>query len=78
MQSGHNDERELIKNVEFEKDQWGNVKLAPIVEKILQMGFPVRDNLISYYSLTDSVYVHTGKEPLPAYTTIPMDDIDLS
>jgi len=42
------------------------------------MGFPVKDNLISYYSFADNVFVYEGKEPLPTQTTIPIDDIDFN
>ena len=64
LQSDHDDDRELIKGVEFERDKQQNVRLAPIISKIVSMGFPVKDNLISYYSITDKLFVFVGKEPL--------------
>jgi len=42
------------------------------------MGFPVKDNLISYYSFNDNVFVYAGKEPLPPQTMIPVEDIDFN
>ena len=42
------------------------------------MGFPVKDNLISYYSIRDEVFVFVGKDPLMDSIVIPHDDIDYS
>ena len=42
------------------------------------MGFPVKDNLISYFSFCEKVFVFAGRDPLPPHTTIPADDIDFS
>ena len=42
------------------------------------MGFPVKENLISYYSIRDEVYVFVGKDPLAENIVIPHDDIDYS
>jgi hypothetical protein len=42
------------------------------------MGFNVKDNLISYYSISDNVFVWAGKEPLPPQTVIPIEDIDFN
>ena len=41
------------------------------------MGFPVKDNLISYYSITDKLFVFVGKEPLQDNVIIPSDDVDI-
>ena len=65
-----------MKNVDYTKDQWGNIRLAPIIEYISAMGFPVKDNLISYFSACEGVFVFAGRDPLPAQTTIPSEDID--
>lgn len=54
----------LIRNIELEFDKWSNVKVAPIVRKIAEMGFPVKDNLISYFSMTERLFVFVGKEPI--------------
>ena len=53
------------------------MKLGSIIRKIVGMGFPVKDNLISYYSITDKVFVFAGREPLGEDVTIPSDDIDV-
>lgn len=66
----------MIKGMEIEKDRQQNLKLAPILRKIVQMGFPVKDNLISYYSISEKLYVFVGKEPLAEDVTIPSDDFD--
>lgn len=42
------------------------------------MGFPVKDNLISYYSILEKVFVFVGKDPLASNIVIPHDDIDYS
>lgn len=42
------------------------------------MGFPVKDNLISYYSILEKVFVFVGKDPLQNNVVIPHDDIDYS
>jgi hypothetical protein len=57
-------EEVLIRNIELEYDMRNNVKVAPMIRKIADMGFPVKDNLISYYSITDQVFVFVGKEPI--------------
>ena len=40
------------------------------------MGFPVKDNLISYFSACEQVFVFAGRDPVPPETTIPSEDID--
>lgn len=40
------------------------------------MGFPVKDNLISYYSISERAFVFVGREPIADHVTIPIDDID--
>lgn len=40
------------------------------------MGFPVKENLISYYSILEKVFVFVGKDPLMGNIVIPHDDID--
>ena len=60
----NNDEKELIKGVEIQRDQNGYIKLAPIIAHIATMGFPVLNNLISYYSINEKVFVFVGKDPL--------------
>lgn len=42
------------------------------------MGFPVKDNLISYFSACERVFVYAGRDPLQSDTTIPVEDIDMS
>jgi hypothetical protein len=42
LQYGNNDdERELIKGIDLERDKLNNVKLAPMIKKIVSMGFSV-------------------------------------
>lgn len=78
LQYDHEEDRELIKNVELELDKLNNVKVAPIIKKIADMGFPIKDNLISYYSITERVFVYVGRDPIPEDHIIPADDIDTS
>jgi hypothetical protein len=67
----------MIKNVELENDKWNNgFKVAPIIRKIADMGFPVKDHLISYYSIAEKMFVHIGKDPFPEDFSIPLEDID--
>jgi hypothetical protein len=40
------------------------------------MGFPVQDNLISYFSNNERLFVFVGKEPIGDAATIPWEDID--
>ena len=40
------------------------------------MGFPIKDNLISYFSNNEHLFVFVGKEPLPDEFVIPAEDID--
>lgn len=36
-----NENKELIKSVEIQKDQWGHIKLGPIIDHLNKMGLPV-------------------------------------
>lgn len=76
LQYEHIEDRELIRGVELERDKWQNVKVAPIIRMIADMGFPVKDNLISYYSISERAFVFVGREPISETVTIPIDDID--
>lgn len=67
----NNDEKELIKGVEIQRDQHGHIRLPPIIAHIASMGFPVKDNLISYYSILEKVFVFVGKDPLSSNIVIP-------
>lgn len=73
----NNDDRELIKSVELKKDKWGNVLLQPLVERITQLGFPLKDTIISYYNSFENAWVFAGKDPISAGASIPTEDIDL-
>ena len=64
LQMDNEEDRMLIRNIELEYDKWCNVKVGPIIRKIAEMGFPVKDCIISYYSITDRVFVFIGKEPI--------------
>jgi hypothetical protein len=75
LQNDHSDERELIKGIELERDKFQNVKVAPIVRRIAEMGFPVKENLISYFSISENAFVFVGKDPIEEQHTIPSDDI---
>lgn len=76
LQWGNSEERELFKGVECQKDHRGNIKLAPIINYISQMGFPVKDNMISYFSASEQAYVFLGSYPFPQDITIPIEDIE--
>jgi hypothetical protein len=73
-----NEEDMLVKNIELEYDIRNNVKVAPIIRRIAEMGFPIKDNLISYYSITDRALVFVGREPIAESSTIPREDIDFN
>lgn len=67
----------MIKNVDLENDKWNNgFKVAPIIRKIAELGFPVKDYLISYFSIAEKMFVHIGKDPFPEDFSIPLEDID--
>lgn len=53
LQTAHSEEKELIRGVELSKDKTGNVYLAPIVKHLLDIGYPIKNNIISYYSAYD-------------------------
>jgi hypothetical protein len=74
----HNDitqDRELIKGVELERDKFQNVKVAGLIRRIADLGYPVRGAVISYYSVTEDCYVLIGKDPIDDLATIQNDDI---
>jgi hypothetical protein len=78
LQNGDVQEKDLIKGLDIERDQWGNIRLAPIILKIAGLGFPVREHLIFYFSTNESAFVFVGRDPLPEDTKISYDDINLS
>jgi len=45
------------------------------MRRISDLGFPVRDSIISYYSVTEECFVLIGKDPIEDSATIPSDDI---
>lgn len=53
----------------------GNIRLAPIIDHILNLGFPIKGNNISYFSSNENVYVFAGRDPLSQEVCIPLDDI---
>ena len=42
------------------------------------MGFPIKGNIISYFSFVEKVFVFVGREPLTEEMTIPVEDMDFS
>lgn len=73
------EEEMLIKNIDLEFDNRNNVKVAPIIRRIFEMGLSIKDNLISYYSMSDRTYVFIGKEQnINDSQTIPREDIDFN
>ena len=42
------------------------------------MGFPIKENLISYFSISEKAFVYVGKDPLPEEASIPLDDVDFN
>lgn len=61
--------------MEVQRDNWGLVRLAPIIEYILSSGFSIKGNIITYFSQSENAFVFVGREPLQEEITIPTDDM---
>jgi hypothetical protein len=73
--TGGGDDRVILKNVDIQRDQWGLVRLTPIIDYILSSGFSIKGNIITYFSQCENAFVFVGKEPLPEDATIPLEDM---
>ena len=71
-------ESTLFKNQKIEKDQHGNIMLAPLIENIKDAGFCIRNHVVSYFSQADRTYVFVAKDPIPNDYIIMMSDLDMS
>jgi len=52
--------------------------LQPIIGHLLEIGYPIRGNIISYYSAYDQAFIYIAKDPVQEEITIPLEDIDFS
>lgn len=53
IQYEHNEDRDLIKNVELERDKYLNVRVAPLINNIEDSGIQIKNFHISYYSVSE-------------------------
>jgi hypothetical protein len=70
-----NTERELVQGVQapylvFTSAQ--EIALAPLLELLKTLGYPLSNTMVSYYSVVAGLFVYCGNDPLHAAFTIPM------
>ncbi len=70
------EEKELIRNVEIERDINQNFRLAPIIRQIQEMGIPTKDCCILYRSAQENAFYNCGKDPIKEDTTFSANDLD--
>ena len=72
--TGENQTKEMFRDFPFEKNQNGDLLLSPMIESIRQKGFPVRNNLISYWSEAHKCFTFVSADPIPEDYTIRYSD----
>lgn len=70
-----NTERELIQGVQapylvFTSAQ--EIALAPLLELLKTLGYPLANTMVSYYSVVAGLFVYCGNDPLHGAFTIPV------
>jgi hypothetical protein len=68
-------ERELVQGVQapylaFTSAQ--EIALAPVVQLLKTLGYPLANSMISYYSEVAGLYVYCGNDPLTNVFTVPV------
>lgn len=68
-------ERELVIGIQapylvFTSAQ--EIALAPLLQQLKTLGYPIANNMISYYSEAAGVYVYCGNDPLSGAYTVPV------
>ena len=68
-------ERELIQGVQapylvFTSAQ--EIALAPLLELLKTLGYPLANTMVSYYSVVAGLFVYCGNDPLHGAFTIPV------
>ena len=66
LENGAQDEeKDLIRDVDvIERDLSNHIKLAPIINRLIDMGFPIKDTIVSFKSINDNAFIYVGREPL--------------
>lgn len=70
------EEKELIRNIDIDRDINNNIRLAPILRRLNDMGFPVKDTVVSYRSHIENAFIYVGKEPLTEDTCVSFNDLE--
>ena len=70
------EEKELIRNVEVERDINNNFRLAPIVRQLQEMGMVTKDCSILYKSAAENAFVICGKDPIKEDTAFTFNDLE--
>ena len=63
-------EKELIKGVTCQLNQKGELIIASVCQKLKDLGYPVANSLISYFSVEDDIFTFLRKEPLLQSDTV--------
>ena len=66
----------MFKNMDIKTDASGNLRLAPLLEDIKNLGFDMKNHVVSYFSDQDEVFVFVGKDPVPANSTIQLFELN--
>ncbi len=65
------DDKELIKNIPATQNADGSVQLQSLIERLIEIGYPVQSSLVSYFSPADDIYTFVRREPLLDSDSIP-------
>ena len=58
------EDKELIKDLQVEGSKTEGVKIQSAIERLIEIGYPVQESLVSYFSPEDDLYTFVRKEPL--------------
>ena len=46
-------EREMVPGIIYENDANGNIRLATVISSLVEIGYPVQNTMVSYFSHID-------------------------
>lgn len=70
------EEKELIRNLGVERDMSNSIRLAPLLQTLIDMEVISRDTIVSYRSNLEGTFVFLGKVPLSEEFNIPPNDLE--
>lgn len=68
----------MIRDVDcIERDLSNHIKLTPIIKRLIDMGFPIKDTIVSFKSINDNAFIYIGREPLSEDAFFSPSDLEM-